>query len=177
MEPIAGGNLAATPPKEIQLLWKKAGIQSKPAKLALKWVLNHPQISVVLSGMSTLQQVKENLKTADSSTPGTMTQKELKLFDRIARKYNEAGFLGCTWCRYCMPCPQGVNIPQILSLYNEYYAKGRDNEIKKKYWKQIIPRSQANRCVRCGRCEKLCPQHLLIGEILGRAAWVFEQEQ
>jgi predicted aldo/keto reductase-like oxidoreductase len=177
MEPIAGGNLAVTPPKDIQAIWNRAGLQFEPAKLALQWVWNHPEVSVVLSGMSTLKQVKENLKTANMSMPGTLTQKELRIFDRVAKRYNELGFLGCTGCRYCMDCPQGVSIPQILSLYNEYLAKGRDNEIKRKYWEQIAPQNRAKLCIRCRRCEKLCTQHLPIGEILSRASWVFDQNQ
>jgi len=177
MEPIAGGNLAATPPKAVQAIWDKAGIHSKPAKLALQWVWNHPEVSVVLSGMSTLEQVKENLHTASTSIPNSLTQRELRIFDRVAKKYNETGLLGCTGCRYCMPCPQGVDIPKILSLYNEYLAKGRDNEIKRKYWEQITPENRAKLCIRCRRCEKLCTQHLPIGEILSRASWVFDQNQ
>jgi uncharacterized protein len=89
MEPISGGNLAVTPPKDIQAIWNKAGIQFEPAKLALQWVWNHPEVSVVLSGMSTLKQVKENLRTANMSIPCTLTQKELKIFDAVAKKYNE----------------------------------------------------------------------------------------
>ena len=126
--------------------------------------------------MSTLEQVIENAETADISIPGILTQKELELLDRVAQKYNILGFLGCTGCRYCMPCPQGVNIPQILLLYNEYHAKGRGDKIKKKYLKHISPESQAKRCTICERCEKLCPQHLPIGEILGRATWIFDEE-
>jgi hypothetical protein len=86
------------------------------------------------------------------------------------------GFVGCTGCRYCLPCPEGVNIPEIISLYNEYYMKDKDDEIKKKYWEHITKESQAKRCARCGTCEELCPQKLTVRDVLNRAAWIFEQD-
>jgi hypothetical protein len=75
-----------------------------------------------------------------------------------------------------MPCPEGVSVPEIFSLYNEYYVRNKDDEIKRKYWEHITPESQAKRCVRCGKCEELCPQHLQIREILSRAAMLFEEK-
>jgi predicted aldo/keto reductase-like oxidoreductase len=176
MEPIAGGRLAAVPPKEIQEFWDKVGTKRTPADWALQWVWNHPEVSVVLSGMSTFQQVKENLGSADRSSVDKLTVKELSVIRQVRRKYKRLGFIGCTGCRYCMPCPRGVNVPEIFSLYNEYYIRNEDDEIKSKYWEHITPESQAKRCERCGKCEELCPQHLEIREILNRAAWIFEQK-
>jgi predicted aldo/keto reductase-like oxidoreductase len=175
MEPLAGGNLAVKPPSAIQTLWDRLGVKSTPARLALQWVWNRPEVSVVLSGMSTMKQVIENLETAEHSGPGTLSKKELNLVNQIVQKYRELGYIGCTGCGYCMPCPEGVNIPQIIALYNEYYAKDRDNAIKKKYKKNIPSENQAKKCVRCGRCETLCPQQLPIMDTLNRIAFVFEQ--
>jgi predicted aldo/keto reductase-like oxidoreductase len=176
MEPIAGGRLAVIPPKEIQELWDKATPKRTPAEWALQWVWNHPGVSVTLSGMSTFEQVKENVESANRSGANILTDKELCVISQVRRGYKRLGFVGCTGCRYCMPCPEGVNVPEIFSLYNEYYVVNRDDEIKRKYWEHITPESQAKRCARCGRCEELCPQHLQIREILSRAAMLFEED-
>jgi len=176
MEPIAGGRLGVTPPTEIQAIWNKAEMKRTAAEWALQWVWNQPEVSVALSGMSTMEQVKENVQSADRSGPGILTRKENGLINRVAAKYKQYGFVGCTGCRYCLPCPQGVNIPKIISLYNEYYMKDRDDEIKKKYWEHITKENQAKRCARCGKCEELCPQKLTIRDVLSRAAWIFEED-
>jgi predicted aldo/keto reductase-like oxidoreductase len=176
MEPIAGGTLAMTPPKEIQESWDKATIKRSPAQWALLWVWNQPEVSVTLSGMSTLGQVKENVESASMSSVNLLTERELRIIREVRRKYKTLGFIGCTGCGYCMPCPEGVNVPQIFSLYNEYYIGNRDDEIKSKYWAHITPESQAKRCARCGRCEELCPQHLQIRDALSRAASLFEEK-
>jgi predicted aldo/keto reductase-like oxidoreductase len=175
MEPIAGGMLAVKPAEDIQSIWEKADVKRTPAAWALRWVWNHPEVSVVLSGMSTFQQVKENIASACRSGPNILTTRELGLIDQVRRKYKKRGFIGCTGCRYCMPCKEGVDVPKIISLYNEYFTKDRDDAVKKKYWEHITPESQAKRCARCGKCEELCPQQLPIREILSRAAFIFEQ--
>ncbi len=176
MEPIAGGRLAMTPPKEIQEIWDEAKIRRTHAEWALQWVWNHPEVSVALSGMSTFEQVKENVENAGRSDAKMLTNEELGIIRKVRRKYERLGFVGCTGCRYCIPCPEGVNVPEILSFYNKYYAENRNDEIKRRYWEHVTPESQAKRCARCGRCEELCPQHLQIREILNRAAVLFEQD-
>jgi predicted aldo/keto reductase-like oxidoreductase len=176
MEPIAGGMLAVRPPEGIQSVWERADFKRTPAEWALRWVWNHPEVSVVLSGMSTPEQVKENVASANRSGPKILTEKELGLFSQVRRKYKKRGLVGCTGCRYCMPCAEGVEVPKIISFYNEYFTKDRDDAIKNKYWEHITPESQAKRCARCGRCEELCPQQLPIREILSRAAMIFEQD-
>jgi predicted aldo/keto reductase-like oxidoreductase len=174
MEPIAGGKLAIPPPKPIQDIWDTAQVKRTQAEWALRWVWNHPEVSVVLSGMSNMGQVKQNVQSAGRSKPSVMTEKELWIVDQVRQKYKELGFVQCTGCRYCMPCPEGVNIPKIMSLYNEYYVRGKDEEIKNKYWEHITPESQAKRCARCGRCEELCPQKMPIRDVLAEAAFIFE---
>ncbi len=175
MEPIAGGRLGVRPPDQISALWDKAEKKRSPAEWALQWVWNQPEVSVALSGMSTIEQVIENVKSASRSGPGSLSKKELRLISRVEKQYKQYGYVGCTGCRYCQPCPQGVNVPTIISLYNEYFMKDKNDEIKKKYWEQITPESQAKRCARCGKCEELCPQKLPVRDVLNRAAWIFEQ--
>ena len=108
MEPIKGGKLAVTPPPQVQSIWDEAKVKRKPAEWALRWVWNHPEVSVVLSGMSEMFYVEENLVYADRSGPNAMEPWELKLISRVKEAYGQLGFVGCTACRYCMPCPQGV---------------------------------------------------------------------
>ncbi len=176
MEPIAGGRLTMKPPQAIQDMWSMARIRRTQAEWALLWVWNHPEVSVALSGMSTMQQVKENVETASQSDIGKLTREELSFIEQIAREYKKAGFIGCTACRYCSPCPEGVNITEIISLYNEFYIRSMSDEVKAKYWEHITPESQAKKCVACGKCEELCPQQLPIRDIIKRATWIFEQE-
>jgi predicted aldo/keto reductase-like oxidoreductase len=173
MEPIKGGKLAVTPPKDVQEIWDKAEKKRKPAEWALKWVWNHPEVSVVLSGMSEMKHVVENVAYADNSEPCTLTDKELSLIEDAKKAYLKLGFIGCTACRYCMPCPQGVNIPEILGLYNEYYMIGQNDEIKQKYWEKITPESHSSNCVSCGVCEEQCPQELPIRKFMAETNRIF----
>ncbi|MBL7118501.1 aldo/keto reductase [Candidatus Bathyarchaeota archaeon] len=169
MEPIAGGKLALPPITEIQAIWDQSETKRTPAEWALHWVWNHPEVSITLSGMSTMQQVIENIESAERSGPNTLAPKELKLIEQVKQKYSQLGLVGCTDCQYCMPCPEGVAIPQIFQLYNEYYMRGRDVAVKNKYEEQVSPESRPEKCVNCGRCEELCPQQLPIQTLLRRA--------
>ncbi|MBD3173294.1 4Fe-4S dicluster domain-containing protein [Candidatus Bathyarchaeota archaeon] len=175
MEPIKGGKLAVTPPKDVQEVWAKAEKKRSPAEWALQWVWNHPEVSVVLSGMSEMKHVEENVEYADRSEPGSLTEKELALIQEAKEAYNNLGFIGCTACRYCMPCPQGVEIPAILGLYNEYYMSGQSDEIKEKYWEQITPETHSSNCISCGVCEEQCPQELPIRKFMSEATRMFKQ--
>jgi len=170
MEPIAGGRLAITPPPGVQALWEETEVKRSPAEWALQWVWNHPEVSVALSGMSTMEHVVENVESAGRSGPGTLTEADLRLIDRVRQKYREYGFIGCTNCRYCTPCPEGVAIPEIFEILNEYYARDRDEATKAKYRELIAAEHRASRCVRCGRCEEFCPQQLPIRRLLSQAA-------
>jgi predicted aldo/keto reductase-like oxidoreductase len=174
MEPVGGGRLSYTPPRQVQSLWKKTKIKRTPAELALLWVWNHPEVSVILSGMSTMEQVTENVRTANCSTPPALSQEELRFVKQLTQKYKKLGFIGCTSCRYCMPCDEGVTIPEIIAFLNEYFIEKEGEQVKTKYREHINPENQANRCIKCGKCEQKCPQQLPIRNILGRAVWIFE---
>jgi predicted aldo/keto reductase-like oxidoreductase len=177
MEPIQGGNLAVKPPTEIQTLWDEAKIRTSPAELALQWVWNQPEVSVVLSGMSTMNQVIENIASADRSGIGTLTERELDFTAKIRERYLNYGFIGCTGCRYCTPCPNQVAIPEIMTLYNQYFMKKNDRkaqqEIAGKYDETIPAENRAERCVKCGECEAKCPQQLPIRNLLAGASRSF----
>ncbi len=177
MEPIAGGMLAVPPPPEVQAIWDEAEIKRTLAEWALLWVWNHPEVSVALSGMSNMQQVIENLATADRSGPNILTESDLRIISRVREKYLQYGFIGCTGCQYCMPCRQGVSIPEVLALYNEYLRR-RGDEAKQREvineYNEIISREKgAENCIKCRECEKKCPQHLPISELLTKVARIF----
>ena len=176
MEPVAGGRLALKPAKPILDLFEKAETKKTQAEWALSWVWNHPEVSVALSGMSSIQQVEENVNIAEKSAPHMLTKRELDFINQVARKYKEVGFIDCSGCKYCQPCPEGVDIPAIFSLVNEFYIKNMSNDIKTKYSEQIPPECQAKKCAKCGKCEELCPQLLPIRNLLRHAAFMFEQE-
>jgi predicted aldo/keto reductase-like oxidoreductase len=176
MEPVAGGRLALRPAKPIRDIFEKTEVKRTQAEWALLWVWNQPEVSVALSGMSDMQQVKENVKTAEQSAPNTLARKELDLINQVAREYKKLGFIDCSSCKYCQPCPNGVDIPTIFGLVNEFYINNMSNDVKTKYWNHIAPENQAKQCTRCGKCEELCPQHLPIRKLLRNAAFMFEQE-
>jgi hypothetical protein len=175
MEPIGGGMLAIKPPLAIEALWNEAKVKRTPAEWALQWVWNQPEVSLALSGMSTMQQVVENVESADRSGAGSLTEEEMRLVDRVRQKYREYGFVGCTGCGYCQPCPQGVAIPQVFAFYNEYFMKNRDNAVVALYREKVHLENRVSQCIKCGRCETLCPQQLPIRDLLGRAAGTLER--
>ena len=174
MEPIQGGRLAITPPPEVQAIWDEAPVKRTSAEWALQWVWNQPEVSVVLSGMSVMRHVVENVESAGRSGPGTLTPEELRIVERVKEKYGELGYIGCTGCRYCLPCPQGVAIPDIFALFNKYYASGGDDAVKEKYLGQITPDEGAKNCESCGQCEEQCPQDLPIRNLMRSAVRTFE---
>lgn len=121
MEPIKGGKLAQNPPQSIVNLWNAAPLKRTPAEWALRWVWNHPEVSLVLSGMSTMEQVQENLRIADAAEPNSLSGEELGLIGQVKKTYADLTKVGCTGCSYCMPCPSGVDIPRNFTLYNDAY--------------------------------------------------------
>jgi predicted aldo/keto reductase-like oxidoreductase len=175
MEPIGGGMLAIKPPPAIEDLWNEAKVKRTPAEWALQWVWNQPEVSLALSGMSTMQHVVENVESADRSGAGSLTEEELRLVDRVRQRYREYGFVGCTGCGYCQPCPQGVVIPQVFAFYNEYFMKNRDNAVVALYREKVPLENRVSQCIKCGQCETLCPQQLPIRDLLGRAAGTLER--
>lgn len=118
MEPLRGGALTEPVPPSIEKLWDSAEQKRTQADWALQWVWNHPQVSVAASGMNSLEQVKQNVASANQSGPGTLTNKELMLISKVRDKYHELATIRCSNCQYCMPCPNGVNIPLIFDFYN-----------------------------------------------------------
>lgn len=164
MEPIKGGKLS-NPSDEISAVWDENYIKRTPSEWALKWVLNHEEVSLLLSGMSTMEHVVENIKTASETPPNSLDTKEMELIDRVTDIYEEKIKVGCTSCEYCLPCPQNVSIPNVFQLYNDLYVFGTENS-KKAYESYIEKEIDASQCIECGICEGMCPQNLEIIEHL-----------
>ncbi len=168
MEPIKGGKLT-NPSEEIKSIWDSYEEKRTPAEWALRWVLNHREVSVVLSGMNNIEQVKENIKTVSNAKANSLSEEELKLIDKVTDVYNEKIKVGCTGCEYCLPCEQGVSIPDIFQIYNDLYAFGTEENSKKAYSSFIEKGIDASRCIECGRCEAACPQNIEIIKYLKEA--------
>jgi hypothetical protein len=168
MEPIRGGRLAGIPPQVITDLWNTSPHERSPAEWALQWVWDHPEVSLVLSGMSTMGQVKENVISADRSGPHTLTEEELALIGKVRDTYREICPIPCTQCEYCMPCPQNVNIPEILETYNEGIMYN-DVDGARRFYQFIKEEQRADNCIQCGECEEKCPQSIEIRKWLAKA--------
>ncbi len=170
MEPLRGGRLAKEPPREIANLWASAGVQRSPAEWGLLWVWDHPEVSVVLSGMSSLEQITQNLASSDRSGPGVLTAADLAMIDKVRRAYRKKIPVQCTGCRYCMPCPNGVDIPRVFELYNGGVMYDDPVEAIRAYSRYgIKPEQRADKCVVCEKCLEKCPQKLAIPELLSKA--------
>lgn len=170
MEPLRGGLLAGEAPAEVKRIMKENNINNSMADLALQWLWNQKEISVVLSGMSTMEQVKENILSATFSAVNSLTLDEIDIIEEIAEKMR--GPVSCTRCAYCMPCPNGVNIPENFYLYNT--AKLFDNfEDNQKRYHEMEEDNRAVNCIKCAQCEELCPQNLPIMNLLEEVAAYF----
>jgi hypothetical protein len=173
MEPLRGGKLAAEPPEEIEEIWSKADAQRGSVSWALNWLWDQPEVSVVLSGMSTLDQVKENVELADGSGVNKFNEKEIRLMEEAGEKYHKLTPVGCTGCNYCTPCPNDVEIPTNFQLYNEAEVYDRFEENKDRYYEFLNEEQRASACVACGQCEDACPQNLEIIDLLSETASYF----
>ena len=170
MEPLRGGRLARNPaPRPIEAVWVKSEFDWSPAAWALQWLWDQPEVSIVLSGMSTMEQVKENVETASSSGIDKLRVKDRALVDEVREVFNSLGPIPCTKCEYCLPCPNGVAIPKIFALYNEGVMYDEFEGVQWAYNNQFSSAAKADNCVECGECEAACPQSIQIIDWLAKA--------
>lgn len=166
MEPLLGGKLAKVPPQDIKELWDTAKIKRTAAAWGLKWIFNKPEVKLVLSGMSNLKQLNENIKIASATPANSLSQEELELVKEVAEKYASKTVIGCTDCSYCMPCPNKVYIPYHIEIYNDYFTYDTVKYSKDMYKRLRKAKESAFECIECGKCEAACPQKLPIMKLL-----------
>ncbi|WP_458403472.1 aldo/keto reductase [Methanobrevibacter sp.] len=181
MEPLKGGILAGNMPKDAENIFKNADSTKTTAQWALQWVMNNPNISCVFSGMNSMDQLEDNLAVAEKTTPMSMTFEELETVEAVKRVMHNALKINCSTCGYCMPCPQDVNIPECIKIYNEKYLfdhTGPFNESFIDYYQYVGgvmgKAGNAGLCNGCGKCLRKCPQKLDIPAELEKVRKEFE---
>ena len=174
MEPVKGGSLAAFA-EDITGKFRALDPEASTASYALRWVGSLPNVKVILSGMSTMGQVEDNLKTFSPFRP--LSDGEAKTIDDIVALIRGRVKNGCTACRYCMPCPAGVDIPGNFRVWNTYHMYQNYNMVKNSWENDLGEEKQAKNCIRCGKCEKACPQKLQIREDLEKVQADLEKKE
>ena len=175
MEPLKGG-LLATPPKDISELWKSYDETRSPVEWALRYVANFENVKVVLSGMSNLAQIDENLEIANRLTVGNLNAEDLNVVETVRVAYESKVQVPCTQCGYCVPCPHGVEIPRVFNMYNRAHIFDMHDSIKEQYHMNLDEQAKASNCVACGQCEPKCPQNIEIIKMLSRIALDFKRQ-
>ncbi len=171
MEPLRGGRLVNALPAEAKAAMQASGRAWSAAEWGLRWLYDQPGVTVVLSGMNSREMVLENCRIADEATPGCLTDDDQRVLADVCRAIRAGEKVGCTGCRYCMPCPQGVDIPGIFRCWNALYTDGKKAG-RKQFMQTVALTKQAafaSQCVGCGKCEKHCPQSIPIREKLKEA--------
>ena len=181
MEPLKGGNISLPVPEELREEARQAGYASTNlADLGLRWVWDHTEVSVVLSGMTTPEQLEQNLASADRGLADGLSPEERRFADRVWRFFSDRMRVPCTSCSYCKPCPQGVDIPQCFANLNTAAISG-SWEAQRKHYRYILAPDRdgkrASACVNCGACVPKCPQGIPIPEKLREVAEAFEREE
>ncbi len=174
MEPLKGGKLTKSIPESVQATWNKSPIKRTPAEWALQWLADFPEILTILSGMSEVEEVKENIRILGSGTPGSLTEIEKQLIREASAEYNYLIKASCTACKYCMPCPKEIDIPEVMEQYNQWHMFKAFRTSLRQY--NFFP--QSNRptdCIDCKVCEAQCPQSLPISDIMREMGDTFER--
>lgn len=198
MEPIRGGKLAIPEHKldtkpEIKAILDKTKVKRNMADWALQFVWNHPEVSVVLSGMSSMQQVKENIESATNSDSKTLTEEELLTISDLREAYSKYILVDCTSCGYCLPCPNGVTIPEVFRLLNELYYWGERGRPRISFFYNNMVKTQedlekrlsegdeaegaASLCMQCGECLEKCPQQIDIPDVMEKTNAIFKERK
>ncbi len=166
MEPLRGGKLAAGLPDEVEAAFRGLHPEWSPAEWGLRAVFDRPEVSVVLSGMSSMSQVEENLRIASEAGPGNLGDAERQALSRAREVFISRIRIGCTECKYCQPCPNGVAISSVFGMYNNACMFSDMSALERQYSDLVKAEKDASRCAECGQCEPLCPQNLHIIELL-----------
>ena len=169
MEPLRGGKLAQNLPESVLTAFHRSEKIRTPAEWALGWIWNHPEVSLLISGMNSKDQVTDNIKSAENAIEGSFTDSDNLVIEKVKNIYRQRTKVDCTACNYCMPCPSGVNIPGCFDYYNNFHMFGREDN-----YRFLKAGQRASDCTECGSCETHCPQSLPIPELLKEVRAVFE---
>lgn len=175
MEPLKGGRLTDFVPPTVQALWDSAESDKKPAEWAFKWLANKPEVTLMLSGMSSKAQLMENIATLSKEDVGVLTADEAELIDKVSDEYNRLIKYSCTGCQYCLPCAKKLDIPKIIGYYNDWNVYEQNPSTKAEYDTWIPPGRHASDCIGCKLCEEKCPQSIPIAQAMKDAADAFGQ--
>ncbi len=168
MEPVRGGKLSR-PTEAVTAIWAKAPVQRTPAEWALRWVWNHPEVTLALSGVNNMEQVVENTAIAGDVGPNQLTAEEMALIKQVRDTYRSLQPISCTGCKYCMPCPSGVDIPEVFTHYNDATMYNAATRSRTMYQNMFKEESRGDKCTKCDQCLEECPQKLPIPELLEKA--------
>lgn len=179
MEPLLGGTLAGELPKEIEDIYRSAEVKRSNVEWALRWIWNHPEVHVLLSGMNEDAHIAENIKIASEAYPNSFTKEENEIVERASETFRKLRAVECTGCGYCVPCPAKVNIPGAFEFYNHRALFGKNIAQSFMYMSRIggmmgAEKSMARQCVECGICLEKCPQHIDIPSKLKDVSKIFE---
>ena len=171
MEPLRGGRLVNGLPEKAKKLFANYKDKMSPAEWSFAWLWNQKEIMCVLSGMNSIEMVKENTSYTDKHGVGSFTKEQQVIIEKVIKAINEKMKVPCTGCRYCMPCPKGVDIPGTFSAYNKYYTDSKFVGLKEYFMCTALRKdsTSASNCIECGKCEKHCPQHIKIRKELKNA--------
>ncbi len=168
MEPLRGGKLVSSLPRDARDAFAASGRDWSPAEWALRWLWDQPAVTCVLSGMNSLEMVEENCRVASEAHAGELDERDFATLQKVKEAIGATERVGCTGCGYCMPCPKGVDIPALFRCYNHMYTEGK-NAGRQEYWQTVSLRKQkayARQCVGCGKCEQHCPQGIEIRKMI-----------
>jgi len=169
MEPLRGGSLTARPPDDVAAIWDESPTKRSQVDWALQWLWNQPEVSLVLSGMTAMEHVEENLDIAARSGVGSLGAEDLAVIDRVRDAYRKLSPIPCTDCKYCQPCPSGVDIPGVFATYNNAIIYNDHDRHRVIYTQYMEAEKKADNCVECGQCEEACPQQIEIIDWLKKA--------
>jgi predicted aldo/keto reductase-like oxidoreductase len=176
MEPLKGGRLAPPLPESIRGHWEAYPTKRPPVEWALRFVWDHPGVSLLLSGMSTMEHVVDNVEFASRGEAGSLTEADRDLINEVRQAYQARTVVDCTGCRYCAPCPQGIDIPAVLSAVNNasLFDDPTAERIGYNLAVELKITARASECTECAQCEEACPQHLEVRKELANAVRMFE---
>ena len=171
MEPLRGGKLVNNLPEEAKKIFAEYTTKHTPAQWALRWLWNQPEVTCVLSGMNSEEMVRDNIETASAVSIGELGSAEEAMLQKVVRAINAKMKVGCTGCAYCMPCPKNVDIPGTFAAYNRRFSEGKSVALMEYFMCTAMRKtsSAASKCIKCGKCEKHCPQHIEIRQELKNA--------